>query len=70
MTTTRTPENMWIDATGAWAAQREVGPDGAVPIRPDQHVGWRSITGPPDPGPVLERALRYILRRPSEKTAK
>jgi 2,4-dichlorophenol 6-monooxygenase len=61
-------DTMWTDTTAGWQAQREVGPDGAVLVRPDQHVGWRSMTGHPDPGPVLERALRYILGRPAEAT--
>ncbi|MFJ8113654.1 FAD-dependent monooxygenase [Streptomyces sp. NPDC096132] len=59
-------DEAWADVTGAWAAQREIAPEGAVLVRPDQHVGWRSMGAHPAPGPVLEKALRYILGRPSE----
>lgn len=30
------------DPLGHWARQREVGPDGAVLVRPDGHVAWRA----------------------------
>ncbi len=51
----------WHDSDGTWAAQREVAPDGAVLVRPDQHVAWRSMTGHPAPADVLRSALRYVL---------
>jgi 2,4-dichlorophenol 6-monooxygenase len=54
------------DATGAWRAQCHVAPDGAVLVRPDHHVGWRSQTAHPHPDAVLAEALRYILDRPAE----
>lgn len=59
----------WTDADGAWAAQREVSASGAVLIRPDQHIGWRSATMVPDPASALERALRYMTGRPSPFSA-
>ncbi|MGY1496053.1 FAD-dependent monooxygenase [Streptomyces sp. QTS52] len=31
------------DAEGAWAAVREIDDDGAVLVRPDQHVAWRGV---------------------------
>jgi 2,4-dichlorophenol 6-monooxygenase len=55
----------FADATGAWREQRHVAPDGAVLVRPDQHVGWRSPTAHPHPDVVLAEALRYILDRPA-----
>ena len=40
-----------------WARIREVEEDGALLVRPDKHIGWRSMTMPKDP----ERALRSVL---------
>ena len=36
-----------LDPDGAWAAVSGLGDDGAVLVRPDQHVAWRSL-GPVD----------------------
>jgi 2,4-dichlorophenol 6-monooxygenase len=47
---------------GTWAALREVGDDGAVLVRPDGHVAWRSHAGPSDPG-VLAGVLGSVLVR-------
>jgi len=51
----------WRDVTGAWAARREVGGDGAVLVRPDGHVAWRAFERPPDCGDALGAALEQIL---------
>ena len=48
----------------AWARQRQIAPDGAVLVRPDRHVGWRSITAADDPRAALAEALGQILARP------
>jgi 2,4-dichlorophenol 6-monooxygenase len=53
----------FADPTGAWERQREVGSDGAVLVRPDQHVAWRSPTRPADPVAALAQALEAVLRR-------
>jgi 2,4-dichlorophenol 6-monooxygenase len=53
----------FADPTGAWERQREVGIDGAVLVRPDQHVAWRSPTRPEDPVATLTQALEAVLRR-------
>ncbi len=45
------------DPTGAWDAVSGIGPDGAVLVRPDQHVAWRAAELPEDP----EGALRHTL---------
>jgi hypothetical protein len=50
-----------IDETGEWAALYELEPGGAVLIRPDGHVGWRSVHVPDDPQGELARALGQIL---------
>lgn len=44
-----------------WAKLREVREEGAILVRPDKHVGWRSLTLPDDPHAELESALRKIL---------
>jgi hypothetical protein len=50
------------DPDGAWAAAYEVD-DGAVLVRPDGHVAWRTGSAPPDPGAALEWALARVLGR-------
>jgi 2,4-dichlorophenol 6-monooxygenase len=46
-----------------WADAREVEEGGALLVRPDKHVGWRSHTLPDDPEGALLAALRAILSR-------
>jgi 2,4-dichlorophenol 6-monooxygenase len=50
------------DRDGRWAALREVGDDGAVLVRPDQHVGWRATGMADDPEAALRGAFREILK--------
>lgn len=40
-----------------------IGPDGAVLVRPDGYVAWRSPVAAPDPEAVLYRVLTQILGR-------
>jgi 2,4-dichlorophenol 6-monooxygenase len=49
------------DPEGAWAALLGLEPDGALLVRPDQHVAWRSARGVADPGAALASALACIL---------
>ena len=51
------------DPTGAWERQREVSGGGAVLVRPDQHVAWRSLERPADPVTAVTEGLHAILRR-------
>jgi len=46
-----------------WARIREVEEDGALLVRPDKHVGWRSMTLPADPEQALRAALASLLGR-------
>jgi 2,4-dichlorophenol 6-monooxygenase len=46
-----------------WARLREVGEEGALLIRPDKHVGWRSASMPGDPAAALRAALTALLGR-------
>jgi len=34
-----------------------------VLVRPDGHIGWRTMDAPPDPAGALRGALREILAR-------
>jgi 2,4-dichlorophenol 6-monooxygenase len=46
-----------------WARLREVAEEGALLIRPDKHVGWRSVSMPDDPAGALRAALATLLGR-------
>ena len=46
-----------------WAKLCEVDEDGIILVRPDKHVGWRSMTMVADPELVLARVLAQILHR-------
>jgi hypothetical protein len=53
-----------LDEAGAWAEVSGTGPDGAVLVRPDQHVAWRSRGPVGDPVHVLADALAHLAGRP------
>jgi 2,4-dichlorophenol 6-monooxygenase len=44
-----------------WARIREVEEDGALLVRPDKHIGWRSVTLPQDPERELRAAMASLL---------
>lgn len=46
-----------------WARLREVGEAGALLIRPDKHVAWRSQDLPTDPEAALRAAMTQLLCR-------
>ena len=46
-----------------WARIREVDEDGALLVRPDKHIGWRSMTLPADPEQALRNTLTSLLNR-------
>jgi 2,4-dichlorophenol 6-monooxygenase len=50
-----------LDAEARWADLSGVQADGAVLVRPDNMVGWRSAAMPADAGAALTEALRAIL---------
>jgi 2,4-dichlorophenol 6-monooxygenase len=47
-----------------WLRRREIGPEGALLVRPDRFVGWRSIGPAAEPISDLADALSEILARP------
>jgi 2,4-dichlorophenol 6-monooxygenase len=57
------PGGDFDDPTGAWERQREIDGNGAVLVRPDQHVAWRSRGRPAEPGATVAEALLAVLRR-------
>ncbi|WP_256837732.1 FAD-dependent oxidoreductase [Ornithinimicrobium faecis] len=46
-----------------WMKLREVDEDGAVLVRPDTHVGWRSASLPDDAAGALRDALAHLLHQ-------
>lgn len=57
------PEQDYEDNYGDWSRAREVEDHGAVLVRPDHFVAWRSVMLPTDPARELRQALAAILGR-------
>lgn len=55
------PDGDLLDPEGLWRTVYGVGTQGAVLVRPDGHVMWRSATGASVPQSVLARCLRTAL---------
>lgn len=51
------------DPSGGWAEAYGVGADGAVLVRPDGVVAWRSPAARDEPGAVLDDVLKALLAR-------
>jgi hypothetical protein len=51
------------DPDHAWPSTFGIADDGAVLVRPDAYVGWRSASCPADPAGELQTALDRILSR-------
>jgi putative polyketide hydroxylase len=51
------------DPSGGWAEAYGVGADGAVLVRPDGVVAWRSPATRDEPGAVLDDVLKALLAR-------
>jgi 2,4-dichlorophenol 6-monooxygenase len=49
------------DPYGEWALLREVETTGAVLVRPDRHVAWRSVRYTPDSAFRLPAVVRQAL---------
>ncbi|WP_327288724.1 FAD-dependent monooxygenase [Streptomyces sp. NBC_01198] len=59
----------YTDVEGGWAAVRGITDAGAVLVRPDNHVAWRSADGSDSPVDVLGQALSLILDHRATATA-
>jgi len=46
-----------------WARIREVAEEGAILVRPDKHIGWRSMSLPENPERRLREAMSSLLGR-------
>lgn len=53
----------WTDLDGTWARVRGIADDGAVLVRPDNHVAWRTAATDEAPLDTLETVLRTVLYR-------
>jgi hypothetical protein len=53
----------FVDVDGAWARAAGIGPEGALLVRPDQHVAWRAPGAVDDPRATLAAALRRVAGR-------
>lgn len=51
----------FADVDGRWQAVREITDQGALLVRPDNHVAWRSINGSANPEDTLAEVLSRIL---------
>ncbi|KAJ9602184.1 hypothetical protein H2200_013304 [Cladophialophora chaetospira] len=49
------------DVLGQWYEVREIGDRGALLVRPDRHIAWRTMDRPEDPTNALRAAMRHIL---------
>jgi 2,4-dichlorophenol 6-monooxygenase len=52
-----------------WARIREVDEGGALLVRPDKHIAWRSMTLPGDPEAALREAMTRLLARPQASSS-
>jgi 2,4-dichlorophenol 6-monooxygenase len=55
------PDGDASDPSGAWSAAREIDEAGAVVVRPDGHVGYRSFSADAEPERAVHDAVRTIL---------
>jgi len=51
------------DATGEWAAVAGIGAEGAVLVRPDNHVAWRSTGAAANPDQTMLQTFETVLAR-------
>ncbi|KAF5024134.1 hypothetical protein F66182_3768 [Fusarium sp. NRRL 66182] len=53
----------YSDILGEWSSRREISDRGALLVRPDRHIGWRSMDRPQDPTAALLSAMGQVLSR-------
>ena len=54
-----------FDPRCAWLHHRQIAGDGAILVRPDRFIAWRSLAGASDPEAALADALSQVLARPA-----
>jgi 2,4-dichlorophenol 6-monooxygenase len=59
----------YIDIRCAWLKQREISAQGAVLVRPDRYIAWRSLGGAENPYLALRDVFSRILHRNKVVTA-
>ncbi len=52
-----------LDPTGGWSAVSGIGEEGALLVRPDQHVAWRTTEAPADAAAELAEIVAILLGR-------
>lgn len=59
----------WLDLRFDWLRQREISSKGAVLVRPDHHIAWRSLGTSAHPRATLKQALSQVLgtREPASR---
>jgi 2,4-dichlorophenol 6-monooxygenase len=50
----------WLDTRFDWLRQREVSSEGAVLVRPERYIAWRSFGARENPRVTLEEALGQV----------
>ena len=55
------PDGDLVDNQGSFHELYEISPEGAVLVRPDGHVAWRSRGGADDPDEVLRQVVQAIV---------
>jgi 2,4-dichlorophenol 6-monooxygenase len=58
-----------FDPRCAWLRQREIGSDGALLVRPDRFVAWRSVGEASDPAEALADAWKRLMAREARVAA-
>ncbi len=56
-------EGDWLDPRLAFIRLREFGPEGAILVRPDRVIAWRSMGAAPDAERLIGAALDQVLAR-------
>jgi 2,4-dichlorophenol 6-monooxygenase len=63
MTASRILDGDYQDPRSAWQRHRQIASDGAILVRPDRFIAWRSPAAGGEPRAALAAALSQILGR-------
>jgi 2,4-dichlorophenol 6-monooxygenase len=59
----------YTDTDGSWMRLREIGALGAILVRPDNHVAWRSMDAVGEPAAVIRSVFSKVLAREQDVTS-